>query len=49
MSNFEFSDLKDLVDTLYDTFYLPSNGKIKLIELFEDVLKLEGKKKVQKR
>ncbi|MCA7010700.1 hypothetical protein [Wolbachia endosymbiont of Tribolium confusum] len=44
MPDFEFSDLQDLVNALYDSYYLPSNGKIKLAELLEDVLELEGKK-----
>ncbi len=39
-----FSDLKDLVDALYDITYLPFNGKIILGELLEDVLELKGKK-----
>ncbi|MGL9757612.1 MAG: hypothetical protein ACR5LA_01870 [Wolbachia sp.] len=44
MPDFEFSDLQDLVNALYDSYYLPSNGKIKLAELLEDVLELKGKK-----
>uniref|UniRef100_A0A3B0IWP1 Chromosome partition protein Smc n=1 Tax=Wolbachia endosymbiont of Aleurodicus floccissimus TaxID=2152762 RepID=A0A3B0IWP1_9RICK len=44
MPNFGFSDLKDLVDVLYDSYYVPHPVKIKLAELFEDVLELEGKK-----
>ena len=44
MPDFKFSDLQDLVNALYDSYYLPSNGKIKLAELLEDVLELEGKK-----
>ncbi|MFT4314219.1 MAG: hypothetical protein AB3P11_03875 [Wolbachia pipientis] len=45
MPDFGFSDLKDIVNALYDSYYLPSNGKIKLAELLEDVLQLKGKKK----
>lgn len=44
MPDFKFSDLQDLVNALYDPYYLPSNGKIKLAELLEDVLELKGKK-----
>ncbi len=44
MSGFEFSDLKNLVNALYDPYFLPSNEKIKLAELLEDVLELKGKK-----
>lgn len=44
MPDFKFSDLQDIVNALYDSYYLPSNGKIKLAELLEDVLELEGKK-----
>lgn len=39
-----FSDLKDLVDALYNRTYLPSNGKIILAELLEYILQLKGKK-----
>ncbi|MFT4327050.1 MAG: hypothetical protein AB3P07_00145 [Wolbachia pipientis] len=44
MPDFKFSDLQDLVNALYDPYYLPSNKKIKLAELLEDVLELEVKK-----
>ncbi|WP_265014588.1 hypothetical protein [Wolbachia endosymbiont (group B) of Camptogramma bilineatum] len=44
MPDFKFSDLQDLVNALYDPYYLPSNEKIKLAELLEDVLELEVKK-----
>ncbi|UIP91846.1 hypothetical protein IYZ83_001095 [Wolbachia pipientis] len=44
MPDFKFSDLQDLVNALYDPYYLPSNEKIKLAELLEDVLELKGKK-----
>lgn len=44
MPDFKFSDLQDLVNALYDSHYLPSNEKIKLAELLEDVLELEVKK-----
>ncbi|OAM04677.1 MAG: hypothetical protein TV41_00775 [Wolbachia endosymbiont of Dactylopius coccus] len=44
MPDFKFSDLQDLVNALYDPYYLLSNEKIKLAELLEDVLELEVKK-----
>lgn len=44
MPDFKFSDLQDLVNALHDPYYLPSNEKIKLAKLLEDVLKLEVKK-----
>ena len=44
MPDFKFYDLQDLVNALYDPYYLPSNEKIKLAELLEDVLELEVKK-----
>ncbi|WP_341815894.1 MULTISPECIES: hypothetical protein [unclassified Wolbachia] len=44
MPDFKFSDLQDLVNALYDPYYLPSNEKIKLAELLKDVLELKGKK-----
>ncbi|WP_143689566.1 hypothetical protein [Wolbachia endosymbiont of Nilaparvata lugens] len=47
MPDFKFSDLQDLVNALYDPYYLPSNEKIKLAELLEDVLELEGKKSLE--
>lgn len=48
MPDFKFSDLQDLVNALYDPYYLPSNEKIKLAELLEDVLELEVKKSPEK-